>query len=369
MLTVIAAAAATAAALNAGGGSGRVGASRDSVGAKRLALYPLSVKHNQIIRRGVPFRFHGVNRDSLEWGRANWGGCGGDGHFTDRDFDRITRWRVTAVRIPLSQAAWLGRSCDARSYARAVDAVVAKANERGMYVILDLHWTDVGGRAPCGRRCTSGQQPMPDADSVTFWRRVARRYASAPGVVFGLYNEPHGVSWKCWRDGGCITTSDPLSRHAVRYLAVGMQRLYAAIRAQRAHNLVLVGGLDYAYDLTGVGKGYALRGRNIAYDSHVFTNFHTTTAEWDAAFGYLTDRYPVVATEFGSFDCSAAVTRQLLRYFDRPLGKRSNRMSWTIWSWNNPGNCSQPSIIANWSGVALPGQGQLVKRTLARAAR
>lgn len=339
----------------------------------KAALAPLTVSGAHIVRNRVPFRFYGVNRDSLEWGRASYGGCGGDGHFTDRDFDLIRSWNATVVRLPLSQAGWLGRRCDAAQYAGMVDAAVAKVNARGMYAILDLHWSDVEGRAPCDSGCPTGQQPMPDADSLVFWRSVARRYANRPGVVFGVYNEPHDVSWACWRDGGCkvapsVFTAGPLA-FLMPYTAVGMQPLVDAIRAQGARNLVLVGGLDWAYDLSGVVRGYALRGANIAYDTHVYTLFHSQERDWDAHFGLVTGAYPVVSTEFGSSDCSTAATERLLRYFAAPMGRPRHRMSWTIWSWNDPGNCSQPSVIADWNGTPLRGQGELIRRTMLAAKR
>ncbi len=335
--------------------------------AEQASLQPLSVKGNQIMRGDRPFRFYGVNRDSLEWGTFNWGGCGGDGHFTDADFDRIAGWRVTAVRLPLSQAGWLGRRCDPGTYAAHVDAAVAKANARGMYAILDLHWSDVGGRSPCDGGCRSGQQPMPDADSARFWAEVARRYANQPGVIFDLYNEPHDVPWRCWRDGGCTVRSslpDPATGEPVLYTAVGMQQLYDVVRAQGASNLVLVAGLDWAYDLRGVGRGYALDGFNIAYDTHVYTQWHRKRADWKRHFGFLTGRKPVVSTEFGSIDCSAGDTARLIRYFDAPGKRRRNRMAWTIWSWNAPGECSQPSLIADWWGTPLPGQGELIRSAI-----
>jgi endoglucanase len=330
-------------------------------------LAALTVSGNQIRRSGKPFRFYGVNRDSLEWGRENYGGCGGDDHFTDRDFDLIKSWGATAVRLPLSQAGWLGRTCPGAGYVRSVDDAIAKINARGMYAIADLHWTDAQGRSPCPAVCLTGQQPMPDADSLVFWRQVAQRYAASPGVIFGLFNEPHDVSWGCWRDGGCDVWPAALTGGILGFKAVGMQQLYEAVRAQGAENLVLVGGLQYAYDLSGVGAGFALAGRNIAYDTHVYTLFHNTTTDWDKGFGVLTDSHPVVSTEFGSNDCSADVTARLLKYFEAPMGRPANRMSWTIWSWNNPGNCLQPSLIADWEGTPLGAQGALIKQTMQAA--
>ena len=52
-------------------------------------LPQLSTSGNHIMQNGSPFVFHGVNRDTLEWGKNNWGGCGGDTHFNDSDFDAI----------------------------------------------------------------------------------------------------------------------------------------------------------------------------------------------------------------------------------------------------------------------------------------
>ena len=351
-------------------------------------LPALSVSGNHLVQAGRQgaFNFHGVNRDTLEWGENNWGGCGGDGHFTDRDYDNMAAWGANTVRIPLSQANWLGRRCASADYARMVDEAVAKANARGMYAILDLHWSDAGGAAPCdGPSCRSGQQPMPDADSVRFWEGVAARYANKPGVVFNLYNEPYvwwkpftynapdEASWRCWQNGGCTVYAseqtspmeiDPATgaRRAkpLAYTAVGMQDLYDAVRRHAPENVVLVGGLDWAYDLSGIGRGYGIRGSNIVYDTHVYTQWHNTTDDWDKHFGYLTKTHPVSATEFGSIDCSADVTRRLMDYFDAPMGDRSRRMSWTIWSWNSPGECSQPTVLADWNGTPIADQGALV---------
>ena len=328
------------------------------------ALPPLTTSGNHIIRAGQPFNFYGVNRDTLEWGDHNWGGCGGDGHFTSTDFANIAAWRATAVRIPLSQADWLGRRCANANYKSMVDQAISQANQNGMYAILDLHWTDVNGQAPCDSGCVSGQQPMPDSSSVTFWKQVAARYANSPGVIFDLYNEPHDVSWSCWRNGGCTTTSSTGNPLPVQYRATGMQALYNAVRSTGATNLTLIPGLDWAYDLSGMLGGYALKGTNIAYDKHIYVQWHSTQSDLDAHVGQVAQRYPVTATELGSTDCSTNLTWPLLQYLYAPLGIASDRISWAVWSWNDPGSCSQPSLIADWNGTPLAGQGQLIHDVL-----
>ena len=77
------------------------------------------------------------------------------------------------MRIGLSQARWFGRKCDGATYAARVDHAVEMANAHGLYVILELHWTDVGGMAPCDASCGIGLQPMPDAENIELWRQVA----------------------------------------------------------------------------------------------------------------------------------------------------------------------------------------------------
>jgi len=349
-----------------------------------MALLPLRVEGNRILRDGEPFVMRGVNRDTLEWGRHNWGGVGGDGRFRDRDFDNIRSWGFDTVRLPLSQANWLGRRCESGRYARLVDAAVKKINARGMYAILDLHWTDVGGLAPCdGPRCKSGQQPMPDADSLVFWRGVAARYGREPGVLFNLFNEPYvyhrpfvrnlpdEASWRCWRDGGCTVYASMQTspRKAglpvpLPYTAVGMQTLLDAVREEAPETVVIVGGLDWAYDLSGVGRGYALSGTNVVYDTHVYTRWHHETSDWDRHFGFLAATHPVVSLEFGSVDGSAGRTARLLDYFDAPMGQPENSMGWAIWSWNSPGEASQPTVLADWGGTPLPDQGTLIHSRL-----
>ena len=127
-----------------------------------------------------------------------------------------------------------------------------------VYINLDLHWSDCGKWINEGGRL--GQHNMPDKNSIPFWEDVETRYKNHPNVIFGLYNEPHDVPLAVWRDGG--TTTDKSERRKagqakVIYEAVGLQKLYDTVRATGATNVVAVGGLDWAYDLSGVLQGYA----------------------------------------------------------------------------------------------------------------
>ena len=210
-----------------------------------------------------------------------------------------------------------------------------------MAVILDLHWSDRGnlGTTPAAQR-------MADQNSITFWQSVADRYGDNGQVLFELYNEPHDLSWSVWRNGGDSGEG---------WTAVGMQTLYEAVRGTGAHNVVIVGGLDWAYDLSGI-PDHALDGYNIAYATHPYDLFGKTPTAWEADWGFLTASEAVIVTEFGSFDCGGGYSSELIAY------AAERNVSWTAWAWY-PGGCDFPSLIENW-GATPSAAGTVVRAAL-----
>ncbi len=133
--------------------------------------------------------------------------------------------------------------------------------------MLDLHWSDGG---EWGQNI--GQHVMPDRNSLAFWKDVASVYKDHPAVIFDLYNEPHNVTWDVWQHGGKVSEKgkDGQKRD---FEAVGMQAMLDTVRATGAKNVVIVGGLDWAYDLSGFLEGYRLDdrgGHGIVYANHSY---------------------------------------------------------------------------------------------------
>ena len=128
-----------------------------------------------------------------------------------------------------------------------------------------------------------------------------------------------------------------------------MQQLYDTVRAAGAQNLVIIGGLDWAYDLSGCAR-QPRRRHNIVYATHPYTDpsgFTRPPSDWGRAFGFLTATDPVVATEFGVLNdstCSTAYQAQLISYLDAHFA------GWTAWAWY-PGACTFPNLIDDWSGT------------------
>jgi hypothetical protein len=123
-----------------------------------------------------------------------------------------------------------------------------------------------------------------------------------------------------------------------------MQQLYGAIRSTGANNLVIVGGLRYAFDLSMVGAA-PIDGYNILYATHPYDQADKQVAAWDGSWGYLTARAPVIVTEFGSTTtCAGQYNSDVIAYAD------THGASWVGWAWY-PKNCAFPSLIADWQGT------------------
>jgi hypothetical protein len=320
-----------------GGGSGQVTPTGCGTGPTQpVAPGGYYVNGNSVCTAdGHTHLFHGVDRPSLEWSPSGV-------MLSAADFQLMATWKANAVRIALNQDFWLsGSPYYNAGYAARIDNAVAWAEQAGMDPILDLHWSDagtLGGCDPTGGNC---QQFMPDDNSLTFWTEVATRYKDDGRVLFELYNEPHDVSWGVWKSGGDVGG----------WHAVGMQQLYDAIRATGANNLIVMGGIDFAYDLTGV-TGVHISGYNILYATHPYASASEKKPNgWDHYWGFLTKTAPVIVTEFGDSNttCPSDYTSQLIAYADL------HNASWTAWAWY-PGGCTFPSIISDWSGTpSAPG--------------
>jgi aryl-phospho-beta-D-glucosidase BglC (GH1 family) len=273
---------------------------------------------------GRPHLLHGVDRPSLEWSVT------GDS-LSAADFVAMAGWHANVVRVSLDQDFWLSASPSySAGYAPLVDQVVHWIEAAGMDVILDLHWSDTGSYA-----VKPAQQVMADAHSVEFWTEVAGRYKGDGRVFFELYNEPHDVSPQVWLSGGM---SGPNG-----FMVAGMQQLHDAVRKTGAQNLVIVGGLDYAYNLGQVAN-FLVQGYNILYATHPYNTPERQPASWDMDWGFLTQTHPVVVTEFGDFttNCTSAWDQQLIAYAN------AHRAGWTAWAWW-PAGCAFPALLTDWS--------------------
>lgn len=247
----------------------------------------LHVEGNQIVTAdGDTIWLQGVAIPSMEWTASGE-------HILESVRVAIDDWNANVIRLPVEDAYWNGKGKWQRdggaSYRQLIDDVVNLAGAQGVYTVIDLHRF----RAP---------EPV----HAAFWGEVAEKYKNHPAVLFELFNEPHDVSWKVWRDGGFVKdkkrdkTIIAENKEKLRgFESVGMQALIDAVRNTGADNIVIAGGLDWGYDLGGVLEGYALDdrdGHGIVYSSHVYP----WKSDWRGKFMEVAKKHPIFIGECGA---------------------------------------------------------------------
>jgi hypothetical protein len=293
----------------------------------------------------------------------------------------INTWHANFLRVPVNQDYWFGHdewwttgeSGDGgAAYRGLVDTIINKASAAGVYVLFDLHWSDMGRWASLN----DGQHFLPDDNSTIFWQDAAPRYANNPTVLFDPYNEPtigldqpSDADFARWRDGGQITETDLNDGHVIGvYHSPGIQGLINTIRATGARNIITPEGLNWGSDLTGVLTTHALSdpAGNLMYQSHLYPDklANPTIVNSVTTVG---NQYPIFIGEWGDggvlgwFQQDAATANQdMLNWMDQ------HNYSWTAFGMAPGGN--QFNLI-DWSdGSPTADFGALVMDNLARHA-
>lgn len=296
------------------------------------------VRGNALVdaRTGAWLRLGGVNRSGTEYACVQgWGIF--DGPSSAASISAMAAWHVNTVRVPINEDCWLGingvdPAYSGATYRQAIAGYVSELNAAGIAAIVDLHWG-----AP-GSALATGQEQMPDAShAVTFWTSVAEYFHTNPSVMFEAFNEPHGVTWTCWR-WGCQTPAG--------YTAVGMQQLVNAIRATGARQPIILDGLNWGGDLSGWQANEPSDPlHQLVAGWHIYNYSGCNTAAcWDATAAPLATAVPVLLTEVGQNDCGTGFLDSFLSWaIDHGIG-------FLGWAWDTWPGCTGPSLITNYSG-------------------
>jgi len=326
----------------------------------------LRVSGKNIVRASdsCQWRLVGVNICGLEWDSTGMGPPNGSGGNISQSVSyAISNWKSNCVRIPLNQDFWFGyRGANQTTYRGFVDNAVSTASNLNAYVELDLHWSGTGSWGTA-----TGQQNMFDNNATQFWQDVATRYANNPAVIFNIYNEPHDVSWSVWRNGGS----------AGSFNTPGHQSIVNTIRGTGANNIIVAGGLAWAYDMTGIasnaltdtGSGYG-----IAYEAHIYPNkSDNTSTGWNSNVSVAVNAgYCVIIGEFGpatdgsqdNGGCTPFETN-LINWINNASGSNNSAnyvYSAYAWCWHTG---ATPRLISDWSFNPTSCHGSTVKNWLA----
>jgi hypothetical protein len=317
------------------------------LGASASVAISVQVVGNHLVdATGATMQLRGVDRSGTEFactgdsGSDGWSTLDTPGDVTDQQsVAAMASWDINAVRIPLNEDCWLGingvpAAYSGANYRNAVYAYVQLLHSYGMVAILDLHYNAPGTQVsdstdgPYG----IGQQVMADASHApAFWASVATTFLSDRGVIFDLYNEPFDISWSCWLNGGC--TAPAVGGTSGGWQVAGMQSLVDAVRGTGATQPIMVGGLNYANDLSGWMTHEPTDTVNppqIIASVHVYDGESCATeACWNSTFAPVAAKVPVVTGEFGPSSCDGTFVDAYMAWSD------ANGISYLAWNWGS----------------------------------
>lgn len=318
----------------------------------------LHVSGNRLVNAtGARVVLHGVDRSGGETQCVRDQGIW-SGPMNQASVTAMKKWHINAVRIPLNEACWNGQpyvnfNYRGARYRKAVEAYVSLLNRNGLVAILDLHWSDGeyrGHTAGCPSARAVCQKPMPDsAQSIPFWRSVAKAFKGNDSVIFDLFNEPYpqdqpgatqAEGWYCWLHGGRCT--------GISYPVAGMQTLVNTVRATGARNVIMLGGLAYANNLSQ-WLAYEPKDpdHNLVASWHSY-NFNpcNNTSCWNSQIAPVIAQVPVIAGEIGENDCADHYIDGLMAWLD------ARSTSYLGWAWNANFSCGPgPSLITSYAGT------------------
>ena len=144
-----------------------------------------------------------------------------------------------------------------------------------------------------------------------------------------------------------------------------MQKLLDTVRATGAKNVVVAGGLDWAYDMSGFLSGHDLKdpsGNGVIYANHCYDNKRQSVYTWIANMEKAAAKVPVIVSEFGG---NSGPSREVpadnwLLHVMQAL--EDHHWAWVAWDLHTS---ARPNLISDWNYTPSPAFGVYVKRALA----
>jgi endoglucanase len=274
------------------------------------------------------------------------------GKWRKAHFEAAKSFGANTIRVPIHPIAW--RSRGSEGYLSLIDQAVVWANELDLYLIID--WHSMGN--PTKELYFHPMYVTTQQETREFWRTIAARYAGLATIaVYELFNEPTIASGKLgqvdWREWKAFN-----------------EELISIIYAHDRHIVPLVAGFNWAYDLSQVARAPIDR-EGVAYAIHPYPQKSPGPypQTWEAAWGHLADKYPLIATEIGWMRADEKGAHRpviddgsygplIADYF----AKRG--ISYTVWCFDPDW---PPQMISDWNYTPT-GQGKFFREVMLKQA-
>jgi hypothetical protein len=303
-------------------------------------LKNVEITENYFTVEGDTIVFKGLCLEDL-------GSLNDQGHWGEEYIHQASLWNVNVVRFPVHPVHMKNMGKD--KYIAELKKGVEWAKKYNMYSIID--WHIIGNL-----KDEKWQHPMYETtklETLDFWATIAKEFKDEPAIAFyELYNEPTVFNGQL----GEMTWNELMDEYA---------RIIDTVRAYDTTTITLLGGLNWAYDISGL-KDYDPGFKNNAYTAHPYPqkNEEPWFENWDNAFGFASEKYPIVCTEFGyayADQVGAHIPvisddhygEEILEYFN------SRNLSYTAWcfSWN-----WHPTLLKDSTYTPQVGQGEFFKK-------
>lgn len=285
-----------------------------------------------IVHADITPVYRGVNLSGAEFGGCTKAVTYGTKYIypTTKIFDTFLALGMNTFRLPFCwerlQPSANG-ALDSAELGR-LDSAVNYATGKGAYIVLDPH----NYASYWGSKLGSDSD---NAAFANFWQKLAAHYKGNDRVIFGLMNEPHGLSGEAWLGAA--------------------NAAIAAIRKQNANNLILVPGVAWSgahsWSSTSYGTANAVTmlnvkdaANNYAYEMHQYLDSNSSGTHTECVSADIGAKRVAKATEWlqqnnrrgflGEFGAANnSVCREALHNMLDSITQNADVwIGWTYWS-------------------------------------
>ncbi len=293
-----------------------------------IAELNLSMGDDYTMRKAIYDRFGQAQGDELIHGYQNaW--------IQESDLDNISNMGMNYVRVPISWLELMDLNGNWKASAfTQLDWLVENCEERGIYVVLDLH-ASPGGASPWASSGQTGPNPnrlwtstWNQDTTVAIWQGLANHYKNNPVIAgYELVNEP--------------VLGFPETQEQMNQKNEFLNRLYTAVRAIDPDHIIFFGALGSFDAITGPSTyGWT----NVVYTAHPYAMEQPES--WDAQNDLIDTKIEEAIHIQNSWNVPVNFGEYNFYFFhdlwEKWMSKMNeNHISWANWTYKVRGNMQE----------------------------